>query len=212
MEMKCECCGKVFDISIWSKTQRSALRKGTRPPHCSMECARKTAKTKTVWTEERREQSRQFMADWNRKHCSQRMKEDNPMHNESTRQKVSKTLKEMGHRPAVQGGNGRGMTTPQSLMVAHLLQFHPYPEYVIPTGRRPEGYPIHYKIDIAIPDKMVAIEIDGGSHCSLKVQIADMRKTEFLTELGWKVLRFSNREVMEHLEDCVEMVKSTISA
>ena len=151
------------------------------------------------------------MREINHKYASERMKRNNPMFKEEVRQKVSQTLKVIKHHPPIQGGNGRGLTIPQELLIKSLSEFHPMSEFVVPTKLRNQGYPTHYKIDIAILPQKIAIEVDGGSHCSEKVQSADMRKTEFLNGLGWKVLRFSNREVTEHLETCVREIVSTIS-
>ena len=139
------------------------------------------------------------------------MKTNNPMSRPEIREKVSKTLKERGHRPPVRGGNGTGLTEPQKMLMDALTELETTAEYVVPTKKRQEGYPTCYKIDVAIPNKMIAIEIDGYSHCSLKRKEQDKKKTDFLSGLGWKVLRFKNKQVMEHLTDCVQTVMSTIS-
>ncbi len=165
----------------------------------------------SVWTEEQREISRKTMREMNHELASERMKRNNPSKNPEVRQKISRSLKAMNHRPSIQGGNGRGLTVPQMLLVQRLSDFHPSTEFVIPTGKRSQGYSTHYKIDIAFPLQKVAIEVDGSSHYALKVQTADIKKTEFLNGLGWKVLRFSNQSVINDLETCVRTVVSTIS-
>jgi saccharopine dehydrogenase (NAD+, L-lysine-forming) len=71
--------------------------------------------------------------------------------------------------------------------------------------------PYHFKLDIANKPLKVCVEVDGSSHNSLKVAAADKRKEDFLTGEGWTVLRFSNEQVMEHLEECVQKVLSSIS-
>lgn len=114
------------------------------------------------------------------------------------------TLLAMGHGPVVRGGNGRPLSLPQQ-MLAESLGWRT--EYIVRTGMpRGQGYPTHYKLDIADPESMIAIEVDGGSHCSLKRQAQDKKKENFLAGLGWKVLRFKNQEVMENLA----MITSTI--
>ena len=72
-------------------------------------------------------------------------------------------------------------------------------EYIQPTGTR-EFYPTHYKIDLADRATMTAVEVDGSSHTALERKAQDRKKDSFLTSLGWKVLRLSNIQVMEHLE------------
>ncbi|RYG33752.1 DUF559 domain-containing protein [bacterium] len=65
--------------------------------------------------------------------------------------------------------------------------------------------PNHYKLDVADPERKIAVEIDGGSHTTLLAQERDARKQLALELLGWIVLRFSNRDVTERLEECVQM-------
>lgn len=143
----------------------------------------------------------------------ERMTKNNPMKNPDTRAKVSKRLKEIGHHPKIRCGNGQGLTVPQQNFAIKLADFvNVYTEYPIPTKMsRDSGYPTCYKADIAIPEKMIAIEIDGKSHCTIARQEQDKKKDAFLNGLGWKVLRFKNKQVMEHLGECVAMVMSIIS-
>jgi len=82
----------------------------------------------------------------------------------------------------------------------------------VPTGQRATGGPpSHYKIDLANPDLMIAVEVDGQSHSSRAGQERDRRKDEWLTGAGWLVLRFSNREVMADSAACARMVTSITS-
>lgn len=151
--------------------------------------------------------SSQTMARTNRKYASERMKQKNPMQNLETRAKVSAAHKAKGWKPPVQGGNGRGPTVPQKIM-AKILNWPV--EVAIPTKMpRGTGYPTCYKVDIGNPDLKIGVELDGNSHHSRKEE--DRKKEELLTGLGWTILRFSNREVTEHLEECVQTVMSTIS-
>lgn len=138
-----------------------------------------------------------------------RMTAANPMSDPAVRAKMSASLRARGHRPPVRGGNGRGMTEPQRLL-AEALGSGWEAEYVIPTraGRR-GGLPTHYKVDIAHPTMLIAVEVDGQSHYSRRAE--DDRKTEFLAGLGWTVLRFSNRDVMADTADCARTVWSTTS-
>lgn len=149
------------------------------------------------------------MAETNRKHASARMKARNPMRTQAARERMRRTLKAIGHRPPFRGGNGRGETRPQAL----LSQALGWPTEVIVPTRMPRGsgYPTHYKLDVANPDEMVAVEVDGGSHCSRERRAQDRRKDEFLRALGWTVLRFWNRDVMADLGGCVRTVTSTTS-
>lgn len=201
----CSVCGKEMNWSNMTKSQRQQYRKsnGTRV-YCSVECSEK------VIQEARCRKGK--MSIEARKRISQRMKKDNPMSKEENRIKMSNRLKEIGHCPKVRYGNGCGLTVPQQELLTALKSLEPCPEYPVLTGygKGNGTYPSCYKIDVAIPSAMLAIEVDGGSHGLLTRQAEDQKKTEFLNGLGWKVLRFKNRQLMEHLEDCVQIVMSTI--
>jgi hypothetical protein len=149
------------------------------------------------------------MADTNRRCASERMTEHNPMNSERVRRSVSAKLRELGHKPPTQGGNGRKIPEPQRKL-AEALGWRT--EFVVRTGRprRPE-YPTCYKLDLAEPELMIGIEVDGGSHCALLRREQDAKKERFLEQHGWTVLRFSNQEVMADLTACVQTVMSTIS-
>ncbi len=124
--------------------------------------------------------------------CAKKLK--NPMHNPGTRSKVAATLKKIGHKPPIQGGNGRGMTAPQEKML-DLLGPEWMPEYAEKTHlKSKDGYPHHYKIDLANPVMKIAVELDGFSHCAATRQVQDVKKDTLLRQLGWKVLRLPNAQ------------------
>lgn len=142
-----------------------------------------------------------------------RMLRDNPMFDASIREKMVKTLREIGHRPPVQGGNGRGMTDceKQVSMRTGLLPLAVTVPKEIRGSVRPRP-PNHYKIDLACGEEMLAVEIDGLSHGALKRQEQDRRKEKILSSLGWRVLRFSNQEVEEDLEKVVASIRSCMTS
>lgn len=141
--------------------------------------------------------------------ASARMKAHNPMADAESRAKMAGTLRRIGHQPKVRGGNGRPMPEAQRLLLG-LLGPAWIPEFVVKTGRRSDGFPHCYKIDLANPTEMIAIEIDGGSH-GLARRAEDERKTAFLTSVGWMVLRRSNSEVLTNWETLVRSITSTTS-
>jgi hypothetical protein len=113
------------------------------------------------------------------------------------RQKISKRLKEIKHRPIKRGGNGQLLPLPQ-LALLHALGEGWVAELAIKTnaGHRNGVYPNAYKVDIANPEMMLAIELDGSSHGPLERQAQDKKKVECLVRLGWRVLRISNEEAL----------------
>lgn len=124
----------------------------------------------------------------------ERVRNLNPMKDKKIRDKVSKKLKEIGHKPHIRGGNGKGMTVPQEMMYNCLIGEW-IPEYAISLGKREEGYPTCYKVDLGNPCSKIAIEVDGPTHRSRKH--LDYKKDDKLSTLGWKVLRFWNKDIIE---------------
>jgi hypothetical protein len=139
------------------------------------------------------------------------MTERNPMQREDVRAKVSTSLRAMGWKPPVQGGNGKPLPAAQ-LLLASMLGWET--EVSVKTGQSSlDGteFPPAYKLDIACRQVLVGIEVDGFSHCSLKRQEQDRKKEMKLASLGWTVLRFKNRDVLADPQACVRMVLYTIS-
>jgi hypothetical protein len=137
----------------------------------------------------------------------ERIRKLNPTADPDVRLKISQTLKNMRWKPIKQGGNGTPLPIPQSKLLKLLGKMW-YSEYAVPLGKRKIGYPTCYKIDIAYPEKMIGIEVDGYSHCSRKE--LDKKKTQKLNSLGWKILRFSNKEIMESEQEVLKKIYSMI--
>lgn len=109
------------------------------------------------------------------------------------RAKMSQEAKLRGQRPKVRGGNGRPLPLPV-LKLLTVLPPHVVTEFAIPLGGRLPGYPTCYKVDIALVEEKVAIEVDGPVHSSRRR--LDAKKDAKLTELGWRVLRIANWEAL----------------
>lgn len=144
------------------------------------------------------------------KRASERMKSRNPMRHEENRAKMRDTLVRIGHQPKERGGNGKPPPAEQFAMSNAMC----WPmELPIPTKvpRKLKTYPTCYRVDIGSRHWKVAIEIDGHSHDSLARKASDRKKQAFLESNGWTVLRFTNKEVTENLNGCVQAVWSSIS-
>lgn len=130
-----------------------------------------------------------------------------PMLNSETRKRVSEALRNMNHRPPIQGGNGRPMPIPQARLLAALGKEW-LAEYPVATGHKGNGFPTCYKIDIANPAMKIAIEVDGFSHASWKAVERDRKKDQLLTSFGWIVLRFTNQQVLNWIDSGMPMENS----
>jgi hypothetical protein len=130
-----------------------------------------------------------------------------PTRKPECRAKVSASLKAIGHKPSILGGNGRGPTKPQALL-AEVLGEAWTMEYAVPLGGRFLGYPTNYKLDLALPSLRIGIEVDGSSHHTIKGKERDAKKDAKLASLGWTVLRFSNRAILDWINSGMPMESS----
>lgn len=97
-------------------------------------------------------------------------------------------------RVVQQGGNGRGPNSTEQALLERLGGDWRW-NYAVATGRpRQPGRPTHYKIDLAHPERFLAIEVDGRSHASRRE--IDARKDAFLERAGWTVIRLTNAEAI----------------
>jgi very-short-patch-repair endonuclease len=64
----------------------------------------------------------------------------------------------------------------------------------------------NYIVDFYCPKARVIVELDGGQHYTEQGLERDRVRSKYLTSQGLKVLRFSDREVFENLEDVLEKI------
>jgi len=193
-ERPCEWCSVVF----LPKDTKGVAR------FCSRSCSAKWRMSQTQYvakcqTPEARAKRGAKKAAWFRSGSPKAVKELariaalNPMSNPAVRAKVSAILKKMKHRPSVPGGNGTGLTVPQMILLDALGPDWKA-EYPLRLGKREAGYPASYKLDLANVEMKVCIEVDGPSHYSRKAK--DAKRDAKVTSLGWKVLRFWNKDIL----------------
>jgi hypothetical protein len=114
----------------------------------------------------------------------------------TSRHKMAATHRARGIRPPWTGGKGRGLTEPQRVLFADLGG-HPWrTEFPVPVAPRRPDLPTCLYLDLALPERMIAIEVDGSSHRARIWQDRDARKTAYLVALGWTVLRFWNKDIL----------------
>jgi very-short-patch-repair endonuclease len=65
-----------------------------------------------------------------------------------------------------------------------------------------------YRVDVAIPDARLAVEIDGWSNHgnSLRGFLRDHERTRALLLAGWRILPFTHREALQDTTRCLEIV------
>jgi very-short-patch-repair endonuclease len=74
-----------------------------------------------------------------------------------------------------------------------------------------KGYPfrrqrpvLNYIADFMCKELMLVIEVDGFSHLTAEAQARDHRKQSDLENAGFTVLRFTNEEVLRHIDRVME--------
>ncbi|MFN9203793.1 MAG: DUF559 domain-containing protein [Gemmatimonas sp.] len=110
------------------------------------------------------------------------------------------TLKAIGHRPRVRGGNGTGLTRSQWACL-EILGSEWVAELAIPTGRRKTGIATCYKLDLAHTSLKIGIELEGRTHNGKRL-IEDAKKDAFLASLGWRVYRVLNADAERLCSTC----------
>jgi len=69
----------------------------------------------------------------------------------------------------------------------------------------------HYSLDVAFPEKKIAVEIDGDYWHSLpNIKKKDKRKDFHLKSLGWKVMRIKENEINANPEEAAKRVASFV--
>jgi very-short-patch-repair endonuclease len=76
-----------------------------------------------------------------------------------------------------------------------------------------KGYPFYrqkiigkYIVDFYCPRANLVVELDGGQHYSESGKAKDRTRDGVLSEMGIRVLRFSDREVFENMNGVMERV------
>ena len=67
-------------------------------------------------------------------------------------------------------------------------------------------------VDFVSLSKMLVVEVDGGYHNKPEVQQADKIRTEYLESLGYKVIRFTNEEVLGNTEKVLSKIQDALNS
>lgn len=66
-------------------------------------------------------------------------------------------------------------------------------------------------IDFAFLNEKLLIEVDGDYHNDLEQKKYDDSRSEFLESLGYRVIRFTNDEVINHFQKVIERIKNELA-
>lgn len=69
----------------------------------------------------------------------------------------------------------------------------------------------NYVADFYCPSQKLVIEIDGDSHFNKNAKQKDEARTDFLKSLGLRVLRFTNKEIMDNISGVIVTIQNEIN-
>ena len=67
-------------------------------------------------------------------------------------------------------------------------------------------------VDFYCHEKKLVIEVDGAIHQKADISIRDLNRTAELERMGIKVIRFTNEEVVNNLDEVKEKIKNTLTS
>jgi len=68
----------------------------------------------------------------------------------------------------------------------------------------------NFVVDFCCPRKKLIIEVDGSVHDDLEVAEYDYERQKIIEGLGFKVVRFTNEEVIKNTETVLEKIKQVL--
>ena len=66
--------------------------------------------------------------------------------------------------------------------------------------------------DFVCLERQLIIEVDGGYHSLPEVHLSDNQRTEFLSTLGYKVLRFTNEQILNEIDVVLEEIHRVLDS
>ena len=67
-----------------------------------------------------------------------------------------------------------------------------------------------YIVDFACVEKKLVIEIDGAYHAEPRQVADDSLRSEWLEQIGYEVIRFSNKQVLQEIENVLREIDNRI--
>lgn len=67
-----------------------------------------------------------------------------------------------------------------------------------------------YIVDFFFRKSMLIIELDGGYHSTEQQQDHDSTRQDYLERQGYRILRFTNEEVLQAANNVIEIVKQNL--
>jgi very-short-patch-repair endonuclease len=98
----------------------------------------------------------------------------------------------------VQAKRLRGTMTPAERLLWHHLRAHRFMGLSV-RRQAPVG---PFIVDFLIPAHRLIIEADGSGHGSAR----DLQRDQWLEDMGFRVLRLWNRDILTNLSGCLDLI------
>lgn len=70
----------------------------------------------------------------------------------------------------------------------------------------------HFRVDFAVPNKKIAIELDGHDfHKTKEQRTYDAQRDRYLVKEGWKIIRFTGTEIHSDVMKCIREAEEIIN-
>lgn len=66
--------------------------------------------------------------------------------------------------------------------------------------------------DFYCPEKKLVIEVDGASHATMDAREYDAQRTSYIGKAGISVIRFTNQQVFDSLDEVLNQIRNRISS
>lgn len=133
---------------------------------------------------------------------------DNFKHTEESKKKLrEKRLEFMKNNPDKTAWRLSNVSYPEKLFIEYVESNGLDKKYSI--IREYSVFP--YFIDFAFVNQMVAIEIDGSQHLLPERKEKDDKKDKLLNELGWLVIRISEKEIKTNIKEVFKKIISILN-
>ncbi len=70
----------------------------------------------------------------------------------------------------------------------------------------------NYIVDFFCLKAKLVIEVDGGQHYSAEARVADLQRDRYMETRGFRVLRFTDTDVLKNIEGVVERIIENIDS
>jgi very-short-patch-repair endonuclease len=130
-------------------------------------------------------------------------------HTEETKNRLRELrLKYMKENPGETSWRlGNEMSYPEKLMYNKFIELEWDKKYLI--VREKSVFP--YFIDFAFENELVAVEIDGSQHLLEKSVISDEKKNDLLMNLGWSVIRITDKEIKTNIQNAINIIEKVLN-